>query len=75
MLQEFCRRVGIRATDEGIADLISALSVLPPGHPLETLLREAPDFKQEAAWPMRCCTRRTGLILCRNYSILLSAQA
>ena len=49
MLQEFCRRVGIRATDEGIADLISALSVLPPGHPLETLLREAPDFKQEAA--------------------------
>jgi SAM-dependent methyltransferase len=49
MLQEFCRRVGIRATDEGIADLISALRALPPGHPLETLLREAPDFKQEAA--------------------------
>ena len=49
MLQEFCRRVGIHATDEGIADLISALSVLPPGHPLETLLREAPDFKQQAA--------------------------
>ena len=49
MLQEFCRRVGIRATDEGIGDLISALRALPPGHPLETLLREAPDFQQEAA--------------------------
>ena len=49
MLQEFSRRVGIRATDEGIADLISALRALPPGHPLETLLREAPDFQQQAA--------------------------
>jgi SAM-dependent methyltransferase len=49
MLQEFCRRVGIHATDEGIADLISALRALPRGHPLETLLREAPDFQQEAA--------------------------
>ena len=49
MLQEFCRRVGIHATDEGIRDLIAALRVLPPGHPLENLLREAPDFRQEAA--------------------------
>jgi SAM-dependent methyltransferase len=49
MLQEFCRRLGIQATDEGIRDLISALKALPPGHPLESLLREAPDFRQEAA--------------------------
>jgi SAM-dependent methyltransferase len=49
MLQEFCRRVGIRATDEGIRDLIAALGALPPGHPLQTLLREAPDFQHEAA--------------------------
>jgi SAM-dependent methyltransferase len=48
MLQEFCRRIGIRATDEEIRDLIVALGALPPGHPLETLLREAPDFRQEA---------------------------
>jgi SAM-dependent methyltransferase len=49
MLQEFCRRLGIQATTEGIRDLIAALKSLPPGHPLEGLLRGAPDFRQEAA--------------------------
>jgi SAM-dependent methyltransferase len=49
MLQEFCRRIGIRATDEEIRDLITALRALPPNHPLGNLLREAPDFRQEAA--------------------------
>jgi len=49
MLQEFCRRLGIHAADEEIRDLIGALGVLPSGHPLENLLREAPDFRQEAA--------------------------
>jgi SAM-dependent methyltransferase len=49
MLQEFCRRLGIRATNEGIGNLVSALRALPPGHPLETVLRESPDFQQEAA--------------------------
>jgi SAM-dependent methyltransferase len=48
MLQEFCRRLGIQATDEGIRELMAALEALPPGHPLETLLREAPDFRQAA---------------------------
>ncbi len=49
MLQEFCRRIGVHPTDREIRDLISALSVLPPGHPLESLLRQAPDFRHEAA--------------------------
>jgi SAM-dependent methyltransferase len=49
MLQEFCRRIGISATDKGIRDLVAALRTLPPGHPLEHILREAPDFRQEAA--------------------------
>src|SRR5262245_35497184 len=49
MLQEFCRRIGIHANDEEIRDLIAALPALPPGHPLENLLRESPDFRQEAA--------------------------
>jgi SAM-dependent methyltransferase len=49
MLQEFCRRLGIHATDEGIRELIAALKALPPGHPLEHLLREFPDFRHAAA--------------------------
>jgi len=49
MLQEFCRRLGIAATDEGIRDLISALEWLPPAHPLQALVRVAPDLKQEFA--------------------------
>ncbi|HEX7231113.1 MAG TPA: class I SAM-dependent methyltransferase [Candidatus Binatia bacterium] len=49
MLQEFCRRIGIHATDAEIRDLIAALTALPPGHPLENLLRQSPDFQQEAA--------------------------
>ena len=48
MLQNFCRLLGIRATAGEIRDLIAALKALPPGHPLERLLREAPDFKHEA---------------------------
>ena len=49
MLQEFCRRLGIRANDVEIKDLMTALCALPPGHPLQQLLRDAPDFREEAA--------------------------
>jgi SAM-dependent methyltransferase len=48
MLREFCRRVGIQATDAGIREVIVALGSLPPGHPLCTILREAPDARDEA---------------------------
>ena len=49
MLQEFCRRIGIETSDHEIRDLVVALGALPAGHPLTRLLREAPDFRQEAA--------------------------
>ena len=49
LLQEFCRRVGIHPTDEEIRDLIVALCALPQGHPLQSLLAHAPDFREEAA--------------------------
>jgi SAM-dependent methyltransferase len=49
MLQDFCRRLGIRASDEPIRDLIVALGALPDRHPLARLLREVPDFRHEAA--------------------------
>jgi SAM-dependent methyltransferase len=49
MLQEFCRRVGFRASDGDIEDLAAALRALPAGHPLTRLLRESPDFQTESA--------------------------
>jgi SAM-dependent methyltransferase len=49
MLQEFCRRVGITATDRGLRDLLLVLGALPATHPLTRLLREAADFRTEAA--------------------------
>jgi SAM-dependent methyltransferase len=49
MLREFCRRLGIQATDQGIREVVVALGSLPPGHPLCTLFREAPDSREEAA--------------------------
>jgi SAM-dependent methyltransferase len=49
MLQDFCRRIGVRASDGGIRELVAALGSLPPGHPLGALLRDAPDFREHAA--------------------------
>jgi SAM-dependent methyltransferase len=49
LLQEFCKRIGVRASDEGIFDLTVALRSLPPAHPLKHLLRNTPDFGQDAA--------------------------
>ena len=48
-LQEFCRLVGIPASDDGIRSLIAALEELPARHPLAHLLRDAPDFRREGA--------------------------
>jgi SAM-dependent methyltransferase len=48
MLQDFCRRLDISASDDAIRDLITALRALPPDHPMETILRTAPDFGDEA---------------------------
>ena len=49
MLQEYCRRIGIRPSEQEIRDLTVVLRALPHNHPLEHLLREAPDFSQEGA--------------------------
>jgi SAM-dependent methyltransferase len=49
ILQDFCRRLGIEATAGGIGEVGLALQALPHGHPLAPLLREAPDFQDQAA--------------------------
>jgi SAM-dependent methyltransferase len=48
MLQEFCRRVGFRAAEGDIGELLLTLKALPAAHPLTRLLQEAPDFRSEA---------------------------
>jgi SAM-dependent methyltransferase len=48
MLQEYCRRLEIEATDEGIRDLAATLKALPPDHPIVHLLRNSPDFASTA---------------------------
>ena len=49
MLQDYCRRLGIEPTSKGIAELAQSLKLLPGYHPLVPLLRESPDFQNEAA--------------------------
>jgi hypothetical protein len=41
--------MGARASVNGIRDLIRALGELPPGHPFENLLNQAPELRNEAA--------------------------
>ena len=48
MLQDYCRRLGIGATDAEIRDLAASLKALPPDHPLAPLLRNSPDFADRA---------------------------
>ena len=49
MLQEYCRRLGIGTTGSEIRDLAASLDALPSDHPLVPLLRNSPDFQDEAA--------------------------
>ena len=49
MVQEFCRRIGIRPVEEEMPELVAALGALPADHPLAMLLRRAPDFRNAAA--------------------------
>ncbi len=49
MLQAYCRRLGIGTSDKEIQGLVAVLKTLPHGHPLEYLLRQAPDFQRADA--------------------------
>jgi SAM-dependent methyltransferase len=44
MLQEYCRRLGVIPTEDGIGDLAVSLRALPEDHPIVPLLRNSPDF-------------------------------
>jgi SAM-dependent methyltransferase len=49
LLQAYCRRLGIGTTAVEIRDLAASLRALAADHPLVPLLRNAPDFRTEAA--------------------------
>ncbi len=49
MIQEYCRRLGVRPTGGEIADLVATLRELPTGHPIGDLLRNSPDFQDDGA--------------------------
>jgi SAM-dependent methyltransferase len=48
LLQDYCRRVGVRPTAEEIDDLVASLHALPQDHPFAALLRHAPDLQHRA---------------------------
>ncbi len=48
LLQEYCRRLGIGGTASEIRELLASLRALPPDHPLQPLLRNSPDFRDDA---------------------------
>lgn len=49
MLQEYCRRLGVGTSEQEIRDLAAALELLPPQHPLATLLRGSRDARNADA--------------------------
>ncbi len=48
LLQDYCRRLGVGATEADIRDLAASLKALPPDHPIAPLLRNSPDFADRA---------------------------
>ncbi len=48
MLQDYCRRLGLRPTAADIDDLAASLKALPPDHPIAPLLHNSPDFADKA---------------------------
>ena len=48
LLQDYCRRLGIGTTTQEIRRSRQSLQALPPDHPLMPLLRNSPDFGDEA---------------------------
>ena len=49
MMQEYCRRLGIGASDSELADLATALKQLPNDHPMSWMLHRFRDFTQPGA--------------------------
>jgi SAM-dependent methyltransferase len=49
MMQDYCRRLGVTASETDLRELAAILRELPPDHPIAGVLRHAKDFQQPAA--------------------------
>lgn len=49
LLQDYCRRLGVEASSDEIAELVATLREIPLGHPISRLLRESRDFADDDA--------------------------
>ena len=49
MMQEYCRLLGISASDKDLRDLGAAIETLPADHPISGVLRRAKDFRRPEA--------------------------
>ena len=68
MLQEFCRRLGIRATDDGIAISSPRSARCRPDTRWGRCCARRRTSGSRRRSPTRCCTRRTAPIRCRSCS-------
>ena len=48
VLQEYCRRLGVGASETAIRNLVTTMHSLPRDHPIAGLLRSSRDFQSEA---------------------------
>jgi SAM-dependent methyltransferase len=49
MIQEYCRLLGVRASESDLRGLGAALEALPADHPISGVLRKAKDFRRPEA--------------------------
>ena len=64
LFQDYCRRLGVDASPDELADLVATLREIPLGHPLSRLLRESRDFATDDALADALCNPRD-----RAYSV------
>jgi SAM-dependent methyltransferase len=60
----YCRRLGVDASPDDLADLVATLREIPLGHPLSRLLRDSRDFADDDALADALCNPRD-----RAYSV------
>jgi SAM-dependent methyltransferase len=49
MIKEYCRLLGLSASDDDLHALVAALEALPAGHPITALMRSGLDFRSPDA--------------------------